>query len=105
MPKKQRHSHGPQDFAEYITPEKAYEDHCAINDPPVWRITMLEPEYLGDGVYAQQSEAFPLILSTGSHHCYREKVVIYFEPEVLLKLMYYINKIKENCNGLSNPKP
>jgi hypothetical protein len=38
MPKKQRHSHGPQDFAEYITPEKAYEDHCAINDPPVWTL-------------------------------------------------------------------
>ena len=38
MPKKQYHSHGPQDFAEFITPEKAYEFDCSLNTPPAFSL-------------------------------------------------------------------
>lgn len=58
---------------------------------------MLEPRYLGDGVYAQQSEDFPLILCTGTHELDEAEAIIYLEPSVLLQLMYYVEEIKEKA--------
>ena len=38
MAKKYHHSNGPRDFAELITPEKAYEFDRSLNTPPVFSL-------------------------------------------------------------------
>lgn len=47
---------------------------------------LMQPEYLGDGVYVSSSPDFPLIITTGHHlpECADNK--IFFEPEILRRL-------------------
>lgn len=49
---------------------------------------MIQPSYLGDGVYASSDpkRGFPLVLTTGHHDPTQAEHVIYFEPEVLCEL-------------------
>lgn len=56
---------------------------------------MLEPQYIGDGVYAAQSPDFSLVLTTGSHRPEEADNKIFFEPETLDALESYIKRIKE----------
>ncbi len=38
MAKRKRSKGGPQDFAEFITPEKAFELDSSLNTPPAWTL-------------------------------------------------------------------
>lgn len=51
-----------------------------------------EPQYLGDGVYAQQWAMIPggVILSTGSHILEEAENVVYLEPEVIDALQKFL---------------
>lgn len=56
----------------------------------------LNGEYLGDGVYAQQSEWGDVVLSTGNDMNFPRNPdnVICFEDEVLVRLLKYVKVAK-----------
>jgi hypothetical protein len=53
---------------------------------------MTNPQYLGDGVYAQQ-DGCGIVLTTACHHDCADQIpedIIFLEPEVLQALIKYI---------------
>jgi len=58
---------------------------------------MIQPRYLGDGVYVQVDAEDPsrIILTTGSHVLTDADNVIYFEPEVMKGLQQFIHDFNE----------
>jgi hypothetical protein len=55
---------------------------------------MIEPEYLGDGVYMQEDEFGQLVLSTDSHILLNARNIIYIELPLLKHLKQYVEKLE-----------
>jgi len=54
---------------------------------------MIEPQYLGDGVYVQNDDK-DIVLTTGSHVINDANQVIYLEPEVIVQLLAWLERNK-----------
>lgn len=55
----------------------------------------LEPSYLGDGAYVKVDEIGRVVITTGSHLDADADNRIVFEPEVLIELVKYIERMTE----------
>lgn len=55
----------------------------------------MQPEYLGDGVYAT-TDGYSVELRLNSHN---DPVVVYLEPAVIEKLMAYYRRLKESTDA------
>lgn len=55
---------------------------------------MIEPQYLGDGVYASFNDRGQIVLTTGDHREAQADAVIFLEPEVMEALINYAKLAK-----------
>ena len=53
---------------------------------------MKEPTYLGDGVYAQETSYEDILLTTGSHREDEADNKIILEPQIVQRLVAWLNK-------------
>lgn len=54
----------------------------------------MDPQYLGDGVYAQLDQWGRIVLTTGSHHQHEADNIIVLEPEVLREFDRWREKVE-----------
>lgn len=57
-----------------------------------------EPQYLGDGVYAQLDDQQRIVLTTGDHRPGLADNTIFMEPEIVIAFNNYQKRVVEYLN-------
>jgi hypothetical protein len=52
----------------------------------------MEPQYLGDGVYAAFNDFGQIVLTTGDHYPAKADNTIYLEPQVVRELIGFMER-------------
>lgn len=64
----------------------------------------MEPEYLGDAVYAQATKGGAIYLTTDSHLLHEAGNQIVLEPETLAALLQYVERLKTTPRRITDER-